>query len=324
MSASTKSLDELLDPSVLHLKPLTAKDLPAHPSLQPQQAASATSLPDLVQFILSILSSAELLGRSINDTFVPLGVPWASPPATSPVEIWVRDIYPHELAPRVPRKVETWFARRSVHVPREERGTATWEEFEQGWWQSHSEQEKEYISDVIDVVKVADWSDQIPALASWGGSRNPEIRWGEVGLCVYESAYKLPFPLKYRYFSELVVTARMKNNSSPGTSSLLLVQVPVDLTGGPPIATSMYSSSRHRTDAPIPELRKPIVRGEYVSVERVFWNKRGDIGWDMATASDAKGHVPRVLQNALIPRTIAMDVGRFMDWQDNQRASSAA
>lgn len=170
---------EPLPPSYLHLQALLPTQLPGHPSLQPQQR-SATSLPDLVHFLSSLLTSADSFSKSLDHRFQSHGKPIPSPPSTALVQSWHRDIHPSELGPGVPAATETWFARRSRHAPRAERGTATWEEFEQGWWRAHAEQEPEYMSDIFDVVQVADWTAQISA--RWGDGGDHGAKWKEVGL----------------------------------------------------------------------------------------------------------------------------------------------
>lgn len=129
----------------------------------------------------------------------------------------------------------------------------------------------------------------------------------------------MPIPLRNRYFSELVATARVIDDAAEGKESLLLVQVPVDLTTGPAIPSSLYGSRRHRTEGLTAEQRQRIVRGEYVSVERVFWDEEGNIAWDVATVSDARGWIPTAMQKRVIPGTIAKDVGNFMGWRDRLR-----
>jgi len=50
----------------------------------------------------------------------------------------------------------------------------------------------------------------------------------------------------------------------------------------------------------------------------------GDVEWIMATASDAKGNLPMAVQKLGVPGAIVNDVGFFMKWIAEKRASAAA
>ena len=63
---------------------------------------------------------------------------------------------------------------------------------------------------------------------------------------------------------------------------------------------------------------KDTVKAAYVSVERIR-KLGGDIEWIMATASDAKGVLPRVVQNMAVPGQIAKDVPNFLAWVARER-----
>jgi len=81
----------------------------------------------------------------------------------------------------------------------------------------------------------------------------------------------------------------------------------------------MYSTGRNRTDGNSAQNRDKVTIGEYVSVERVKVLENRDILWEMATASDAKGHLPMMLQKMGVPGAVVKDVGYFMKWTSERR-----
>lgn len=58
----------------------------------------------------------------------------------------------------------------------------------------------------------------------------------------------------------------------------------------------------------------------YTSLERCKITPSGDVEWIMATASDAKGNLPMVVQKLGVPGAIVKDVGLFMKWIAEKRA----
>jgi len=59
---------------------------------------------------------------------------------------------------------EAWFARRSTHTNKRERGTADWREFNERLRRNHSQHEMEYTPGVFDAHKVLDWDAEIQGL----------------------------------------------------------------------------------------------------------------------------------------------------------------
>ncbi len=62
----------------------------------------------------------------------------------------------------------------------------------------------------------------------------------------------------------------------------------------------------------------------YTSIERCRITPSGDVEWIMATASDAKGNLPLAVQKLGVPGAIVNDVGFFMKWIAEKRASARA
>jgi len=113
-------------------------------------------------------------------------------------------------------------------------------------------------------------------------------------------------------FSTLVV----RGKDSP--SSFVVAQIPVDLSA---VSAAMYSTGRNRTEGDSAQKREKVTVGQYVSVERVKMLDR-DILWEMATASDAKGNLPMMLQKLGVPGAVVKDVGYFMKWTAEKRGRS--
>ncbi|KAL8694162.1 MAG: hypothetical protein Q9218_001159 [Villophora microphyllina] len=95
----------------------------------------------------------------------------SSPPAGSKVQVykheipgqllseinWERGQMPRNPPPDIGKTGEVWFARASKHPDKQEKGTATFSEFEFGLRDNHSEHEAEYTPDVFDARLVLDW-----------------------------------------------------------------------------------------------------------------------------------------------------------------------
>jgi hypothetical protein len=183
-----------------------------------------------------------------------------------------------------------WVARRSIHADAHEKGTASWDEFEDGLRVEHSKKEGEYTPDVADVVEVCSW----PLEAMDG--------WEQPTLAVFEIKHNLPTPLSPRVFSTLIASGRV-----PSKREFLTVQVPLA-----PLADA--SAAKYGKDG-------SIVHGAYAAVERV-WIEEGKVHWDMATASDAKGNLPLVLQKSGVAGAVVQDVGLFLGWVDQMRVKT--
>lgn len=137
---------------------------------------------------------------------------------------------------------------------------------------------------------------------------------------VYEMCHHIPFPIRNRTFSTLVVSAI--DTSKTGSPSFILVQIPVNLTSVP---TALYSTGANTTKLDGKLQKKKVVLGQYVSVERCKVvkgegaNGEGEVCWDMATASDARGWLPMFLQKFGVPGALVSDVGFFMKWVGQNR-----
>jgi hypothetical protein len=103
----------------------------------------------------------------------------------------------------------------------------------------------------------------------------------------------------------------------------MTVQVPVDLSKVP---SAIYSTGKNRTEGTTAQQKKKVVIGRYVSVERCKIVKDGSnaVQWDMATASDAAGILPMVVQKMALPGVIAKDVAYVMDWAAKRRERGEA
>ena len=89
--------------------------------------------------------------------------------------------------------------------------------------------------------------------------------------------------------------------------------------------------SSWEVDGQTPQQKQKVVIGQYVSVERCRVlktadgenGKVGDVVWDMATASDAKGWLPMAVQKLGVPGAVVKDVGFFMKWIHERRSAGA-
>ena len=158
----------------LHLRPLSLKELPAHPdfcTLKPPFQPR----PDLRAFVLELVAEAtRFADNTIVNTFTQFEGERASPPSASPITVSSRRISAKELMEvqwgkgRVPGRDgnppvedELWFARTSDHWPTATEGTATWDEFDYGIRDQHSEHEAEYTPDVYDAREILGWNEQL-------------------------------------------------------------------------------------------------------------------------------------------------------------------
>lgn len=119
--------------------------------------------------------------------------------------------------------------------------------------------------------------------------------------------HRVPAPLKPRVFTVLVLTARAAEGEAP---ALLTVQVPVSPLRG--VAGSRFANGA---------AANAVVHGVYTSVEHVF-QRDGEVVWEMATSSDAKGVLPLAVQKLGIVSAIVKDVGLFLTWVAKNRSSA--
>lgn len=124
----------------------------------------------------------------------------------------------------------------------------------------------------------------------------------------------MPPPLTNRVFPVVIITAKT------GADSFVVVQIPVDLQDFPD-GDVLYSNGRNKRDGESSVKSKKVTPGIYVSVERVKLTEAGEVKWVMATASNAKGYVPMVLQKQGVPGAVLKDVGLFIQWAMGSRTA---
>jgi hypothetical protein len=223
------------------MRALKPDELPEHPDLKPPQKSSV----DVTKFISDILQEAEVFMTSyLPKHFTTKAAKKQSLPSKAPVLL-----LSHELDARsLGSTRETWFARTSIHANTAEKGTATWEEFDFGLRQDHSQHEKDYTPDVIDAHEVVNWPQHLPEDIQAGDTGF----WKEITLGIMEMVHHIPPPLNDRVFPELVLTAKHADGKK-----FLVVQIPVDTTG---LASAKYNTSSNAG--------KKVQEGMYCSIER--------------------------------------------------------
>lgn len=138
--------------------------------------------------------------------------------------------------------------------------------------------------------------------------------WRDVTLGVFEMRHDMPFPLKARVFTILIasgVPATSDTLSASGGREFVIATVPLE-----PLPKGVGGSKFGVGTA-------NVVHGAYVAVERVCEMEGGEIVWDMATASDAKGSLPMGLQKLGVSGAVTKDVGLFMGWVAKKRATAS-
>ncbi|KAL9092456.1 MAG: hypothetical protein Q9159_000803 [Coniocarpon cinnabarinum] len=270
----------------LRLRPLKVSDLPSHPSLASLQSNSNVGLRDFVREVLT--EAVDFSDNVIPSTFQKKGSERKSPPSTAKVQVLSSELL----------RGEAWFARQSVHENAPLDGTASWDEFEAGLFDDHAENEATYTPSIYDTHKVLDWAEQINEIEGDFG-----VEYEEVAMEIYEMCHELPGPLQNRVFCVLNTRAFTR------AGAFVVTQIPVDLKKVP---NAIYANGQNRTQGSNELKRAKATIGEYVSVERVHEQDDGNVMWEMATASDAKGWVPMSAQKMGVPGAIVKDVGLFM------------
>ena len=174
--------------NLVRMVPLDLSDLPPHPNIPRESRADPVSSPsdsNLLTFLLTILDEASnfLSPSTFSTTFTSLSTK-SSPPSSSPVELYKREISSSEISSinwskdqKVPRKEpekiedENWFARRSLHdnkSSKESEGTASWPEFVFGLKEQHSKHEQDFTPALYDAHYVLDWNEEIRRLRNQG------------------------------------------------------------------------------------------------------------------------------------------------------------
>lgn len=284
------------------MRPLKPSELPAHPELSQLQTAEST--PDIHAFIMEVLNEANaFMTGYLRKNFSVKAESKPASPSKANVKLFEKSIPASEIPHSNVTEPETWFARTSIHENKREHGTATWEEFEGGLLDDHSQHEMDYTPDVYDAHRVLTWNESI----------GPIEGWQKVGLNIYEMAHKIPPPLNNRVFSVIIVTAR----STVSPSQFLVVQIPVDISK---VKAALYSNGRNKTEGDDALKKKTVELGQYVSIERCELIDDGTkTMWQMGTASDAKGVLPMWMQKMAVPGTIVKDVSLFIDWTQKRR-----
>ena len=161
----------------LHLVPLHAGALPAHPSFDASKnpgASAGAQRPEIQPFLKHILDEAHRFITGRVPKIFTQSNSTKSRPADAEVQrshqtISVDDLRgsDRDKATQNPRDYqewpaapEKWFARFSKHYNEASRGTATWEEFFKGLKQSHSENEADYTPDIYHAHRLLSYDDQ--------------------------------------------------------------------------------------------------------------------------------------------------------------------
>lgn len=121
----------------------------------------------LKSFVSKVLTEGVLFAdKTIPQTFTATTTK-ASPPSSADVKSSKRKIAASEILNGIKSergldfaqswRDEFWFARKSVHEPKEDMGTASWKEFVNGLLVNHSKNEADYTPNVFDCQCVCEW-----------------------------------------------------------------------------------------------------------------------------------------------------------------------
>ncbi|KAL0257891.1 hypothetical protein SLS55_007059 [Diplodia seriata] len=279
---------------LVHLRNLEAADLPPHPKIRAPENHNV-QLHDFLQRVLND-------GVDFADKQIPgkTSTVMASKPSKASVEVLKSEV-------RNGTTTEQWVWRRSSHQNKQHFGTATFDEFDANLRAGHSVNEVEWAPTVYDAHMVASWDQEIATIngtVEQGGDLGGTYT--DVTMHVYEMCHNPSSLAKNRVFPVVVITAKT------GSEGFVVIQIPVDLSIFPR-GDVMYTNDRNQDEKDTDLKRRETIQGMYVSVERVTV-RGGEVQWVMATASDAKGHVPKCLQKTAVPRAVVKDVGSFFAW----------
>jgi Protein of unknown function (DUF3074) len=181
--------------NLVRIVPLDLSELPPHPSIPQAGTTSTSSDSHLLTFLLAILHEAStfLSPSTFTTTFTSLSKK-PSPPSTSAVEVYKREIRSPEISSinwsenqKIPRKKparvedENWFARRSLHKNESSKttdGCASWPEFVFGLKEQHSKHEQDFTPTLYHAQYVLDWNEEIKQLQEHRLSGEPWISGG--------------------------------------------------------------------------------------------------------------------------------------------------
>ena len=257
--------------NLCRLKPLHINELPFHPKLPSSTSSEQVSRPSLAHFIGQALQEGHNFALGGFDAFKSKSHK-QSDPSSSQVEILSRSISPSTIdqldghaegvqsndgvsrqwsgAGKSPG--EYWVMRRSRHPNSRRKGTASFEEFDKALRQNHSENEMAYTPDIYDCPEVLNWDEQIKSFEDQNG-RAISDTYSDISLTIQEMCHELPFPYYNRVFSVVVLTAR-----GPDTDSLIVVQLPIDISALP---EAFYSNGTNKTVGTAGKNREPVVAG---------------------------------------------------------------
>jgi hypothetical protein len=284
------------------------------PSQKFSDGSGSVAAPDIETFITNVLSEAVPFIDGVApksgspSTWEEKEVPLPYPSSKAPVYLCKRKVPGKDLDKiegmnqfSSDRKGETWFCRKSCHENRAEKGTASWEEFTRSFKEHHAETEDAFTPTVIGAREAMRWDTDGIEVEVHGE------RWTNITVAVEEMKHQInPKPLKNRTFPVAQVVAELA-----GVQEFVVVSIPlVDFENSPYVEFARDKS---------------LVVGAYTSIERIrILPSNGDVEWIMATASDARGVLPRWMQNFVIPSAVAKDVEMFMAWIPSQRKGKPA
>lgn len=244
--------------------------------------------------------------------------------------------------------VETWAARRSVHRDSATRGTAGWDEFRRWFKDEHAEAEDAFTKTVVGRRRGRAWDcagvGEMSVLDGGGGGGNTV--WRDFSLYVQEVRHMVGRPvLRDRVFTFLLMTAeRVVRGGEEGGGERARERGDAEF-----VVVSVPLVDWAEEDDEALAGQKGVVVGSYVAVERFRRRKsktaaagtgataaaaaeretggtgeeEHEVEWVMAVASDARGVLPRFVQNMAVPGQIAKDVPMFLSWVAGEREKGA-
>ncbi|CAD6448362.1 e01f98ff-44e8-42ae-9689-a0edcb6ea8b1 [Sclerotinia trifoliorum] len=201
---------------------------------------------------------------------------------------------------RLVKDKEVWYARRSLHLNQNEPGTANWTEFTRDIKENHARTE-DAVSDDVTAKQCMRW-DTNNLSVDIGGEQ-----WNNITMAVVEMRHKMPVRMARRTFPVVLITA--SPNRSEG-NEFLVISIPI-------------VDFQTTTWAQFAKEKNQVVAA-YASVERfrTLPDDNGRIEWIMATTSDPKGSVSRLMpyiEGTTMPGVIKKDVEMYMRWVERQR-----
>ncbi|CRG89834.1 hypothetical protein PISL3812_06873 [Talaromyces islandicus] len=308
---------------MLRLSPHPFSCLPSHPSLaeeeeEEEEAAGEAARPKLEEFLLSILTETQTFTtQTIPRTFAPAPKLRASPPSTAKVQLLLSAGNQNGQG----GEGEYWVCRKSIHADAAEKGTATWNEFEKGLRENHSENEMAYTPSVASVEHLLQWPVQKEVKGGW--------RDVDMHVNMITHTFKPGALISPRTFISLVISAyepQPDNTAAHHQPGFYTVQIPLSFK-------TSSANLREKIKSVVP---KNTIFAHYASVEHVSLldspplasesaNRQRQIEWTMATTSDAGGLIPQWVQRSWtmggVPKAVVADVGLFLGWTDRQRRS---